>query len=149
MDWAKTTARGYKKHLVMGFGAAYTRGFTVLLFCHHSQSDDYDLVMVLRDPSILMGIDGSHWCHDVSLGKVNVSNLGEDETLCSITFGYIMALNIVKEYLQNESLSQWQFSNHQMHLMVSIQHIKWLVQEIRNSSALAIELHLSCTDLLI
>ena len=29
MDWAKTTARGYKKHL--SFGATYTRGFTVSL----------------------------------------------------------------------------------------------------------------------
>ena len=30
MDWAKTTARGYKIHLSFGFGATYTRGFTVI-----------------------------------------------------------------------------------------------------------------------
>ena len=30
MDWAKTTARGYKKHLCFVFGATYTRGFTVV-----------------------------------------------------------------------------------------------------------------------
>ena len=40
MDWAKTTARGYKKHLNLGFGG-YTRGFTVgsddlVQDCHHS-----------------------------------------------------------------------------------------------------------------
>ena len=29
MDWAKTTARGHEKHLIWGFGAIYTRGFTV------------------------------------------------------------------------------------------------------------------------
>ena len=30
MDWAKTTARWDKKLLVLGFGATYTRGFTVV-----------------------------------------------------------------------------------------------------------------------
>ena len=29
MDWAKTTARGYKKQVSFGFGATYTRCFTV------------------------------------------------------------------------------------------------------------------------
>ena len=29
MDGAKTTARWYKKNLVLGFGATYTKGFTV------------------------------------------------------------------------------------------------------------------------
>ena len=29
MDWVKTTARVYKKHLNSGFGAPFTRGFTV------------------------------------------------------------------------------------------------------------------------
>ena len=32
MDWAKTIARGYKKHLSFGFGATYTRGFLVLQY---------------------------------------------------------------------------------------------------------------------
>ena len=30
IDWAKTTARGYKKHLNFGIFATYTRGFTVI-----------------------------------------------------------------------------------------------------------------------
>ena len=30
MGWAKTTARGYKKHLSFGICATYIRGFTVL-----------------------------------------------------------------------------------------------------------------------
>ena len=30
MDWAETTARRDKKYLIWGFGATYTRGFTVL-----------------------------------------------------------------------------------------------------------------------
>ena len=30
MDWAKTTARGYKNHLSFVFGATYARGFTVV-----------------------------------------------------------------------------------------------------------------------
>ena len=39
MDWAKTTARGYKKHLSFEICATYTRGFTVVkidtaLFCY-------------------------------------------------------------------------------------------------------------------
>ena len=32
MDWAKTIAKRYKKHLKIGFGVTYTRCFTVHIF---------------------------------------------------------------------------------------------------------------------
>ena len=31
MDWAKTTARGYRNSLALVFGATYARGFTIIV----------------------------------------------------------------------------------------------------------------------
>ena len=57
MDWTKTTARGYKKHLSFGFGVTYTRGFTVAMISVH-QDEVCICIWIYNECSISGGIGG-------------------------------------------------------------------------------------------